>query len=171
MIANADRKSPLVQGVLDDGEVELNPQELLERHISRLYCEYNPAYRGAVSHAVRSKERDIRRRLGTFQVSEAEMQTAIKRLSKNKALGLDGLPDNTLHAVAALTEEEDGFAGLQFLTSRLNEVFASEVWPSYLGTAKFVPLSKTDSEFPAPNDVRTIAVLPAISKLLEICIL
>ena len=46
-----------------------------------------------------------------------------------------------------------------------------EVWPAYLGTARFVPLSKTDSAFPKPDDVRTIAVLPAISKLIEICIL
>ena len=67
--------------------------------------------------------------------------------------------------------ENDGFNGTEFLMDRLNLILGRTVWPSYLGMAKFVPLSKTESEFPAPNDVRTIAVLPAISKLVEICIL
>ena len=171
IIARADRKSPLVQGVMDDNEVELNPQQLLEQHISRLYCEYNPPHRGAVCHALLSREREINRIAGPFQINLVEMRQALKRLAKNKALGIDGLPDNTLHAIAKLTTEKEGFAGTEFLMERVNEVFARTVWPSYLGTAKFVPLSKTDSEYPAPNDVRTMAVLPAISKLLEICIL
>ena len=99
------------------------------------------------------------------------MRTALKRLAKNKALGVDCLPDNTLHQIAKLSFEKDQFDGTEFLRSRVNAIFARVNWPSYLGTAKFVPLSKTDSEYPAPNDVRTIAVLPAISKLIEICIL
>ena len=43
------------------------------------------------------------------------MRQALKRLAKNKALGIDGLPDNTLHEIAKLTMEEEGFAGTEFL--------------------------------------------------------
>ena len=66
IIARADRKSPLVQGVMDDDEVELNPQELLEKHISSLYCEYNPPHLGMVSQALLNREHDINRIAGPF---------------------------------------------------------------------------------------------------------
>ena len=37
----ADRMSPLVQGVMDDNEVKLNPQELLEHLINKLTARTN----------------------------------------------------------------------------------------------------------------------------------
>ena len=66
IIARADRKSPLVQGVMNDEEVELNPQELLEQHLSKLYCEYNPIHRGIVSRELMHYEQDITRASGVF---------------------------------------------------------------------------------------------------------
>lgn len=37
--------------------------------------------------------------------------------------------------------------------------------------AKIVPLSKEDTSFPSKGAIRTISVLPAISKLYGICLL
>ena len=173
VLARADRKSPLVQGVVseNDAEVNLDPLELLEQHIERLYCSYNRPLRGTVCRNLLRHEQQIKEAEGHLQITIEETRSAIARLARNKALGIDCLPDNSLHAIAKLTGEEDGFDGTQFLQERINEIFQMRVWPAYLGTARFVPLSKTDSAFPVPDNVRTIAVLPAISKLIEICIL
>ena len=124
IIARADRKSPLVQGVMNDEEVELNPQELLEQHLSKLYCEYNPIHRGIVSRELMHYEQDITRVSGVFQITPTEMKNALKRLAKNKALGVDGLPDNTIHAIGRLTHENDGMDGMSLLLERVNSIFS-----------------------------------------------
>ena len=51
---------------MDDNEVELNPQELLEQHISKLYCEYHPPHLNTVSEEIRAKEHEITRVSGVF---------------------------------------------------------------------------------------------------------
>ena len=39
--------------------------------------------------------------------------------------------------------------------------------PSYLKHSRLIPLSKSNSQYPNVGDVRTIAVLPAFSKIHE----
>ena len=48
-------------------------------------------------------------------MSREETKTAMTRLARNKALGVDGLPDYTLHEIAKLTLEEDGLDGLALI--------------------------------------------------------
>ena len=98
---------------------------------------------------------------------EAELETARRALSKGKALGIDYLPDK--------------FFKNQFIWDRIKErilgifnVWATgQVSPNYLNIAQIVPLSKEKDAplFPAVGNVRTIAVLPSIAKLFELCIL
>ena len=40
-------------------------------------------------------------------------------------------------------------------------------WPSYLFKAKLIPLSKNDKEYTSKKNVRTISVLPALTKVIE----
>ena len=44
-------------------------------------------------------------------------------------------------------------------------------WPEYLTTARVVPISKTDSAFPPVGSIRTVAVLPAVTKLMELLVM
>ena len=124
VLAKADRKSPLVQGVVseNDAEIDLDPLELLEQHIERLYCTYDRPLRGSVSHNLLRHERQIKEVEGHLQISREEAESAISRLARNKALGVDCLPDNSIHAIAQLTSEEDGFDGTQFLQERINAI-------------------------------------------------
>jgi len=49
---------------------------------------------------------------------------------------------------------------------------SKNLWPKYIGAARYnIPLSKTNSEFPRAEDIRTIAILPAWSKVMETAIL
>ena len=44
--------------------------------------------------------------------------------------------------------------------------------PEYINKARIVSLSKTPgTAYPAVGDIRTISILPAITKLLELCLL
>lgn len=52
-----------------------------------------------------------------------------------------------------------------------NDIAFTNCMPDYFSIARVVTLSKDSTEFPAVGDIRTIAVLPAITKLLETCIL
>ena len=46
-----------------------------------------------------------------------------------------------------------------------------EKWPAYIATAKIFPLSKVESEYPSKDRIRTIAILPAVMKLMETIVL
>ena len=48
-----------------------------------------------------------------------------------------------------------------------NKWLQTESYPSYLNTARVIPLSKEATEFPTLGAIRTIAVLPAVSKVFE----
>lgn len=106
-----------------------------------------------------------------IQVNLTEMEGIICRLSKNKATGLDGLPDNSIHDIAKIKDENNKLVGLEVLRERLNELLRKSLWPHYLSTAKFIALSKTESAFPKSDELRTIAILPAWTKVIESVIL
>ena len=92
------------------------------------------------------------------------------RLSKGKAAGIDGLNDNMLHSISQIGIKKE-LTGLKFIAEKIEEILNSVMWPSYLGTARFIPLSKINSPFPKADQIRTIAVLPAWSKIIELSIL
>ena len=92
---------------------------------------------------------------------------ARKKLSRNKAVGIDLLPDKHFHNEILWTE-----MGGKILSTFNNWVNSLNI-PSYVKRAKIIPLSKdsNNSAFPILGELRTIAVNPAISKLYELCIL
>ena len=57
------------------------------------------------------------------------------------------------------------------LTEAFNEWQVKREYPEYLKTANIVPLSKEDNEYPDYSNIRVIAILPAVSKIFEKCIL
>ena len=49
----------------------------------------------------------------------------------------------------------------------MNSWIAENKIPSYLNIARMIPLSKEATAYPEVGNIRTIAVLPAISKIWE----
>jgi hypothetical protein len=92
-----------------------------------------------------------------------EVNTAIANLG-NKAIGVDLLKDTTLKKV--LTPE---------IVSKISDSY--NCWirkgniPQYASTARVVALSKTGSPYPPKGQIRTISILPAITKIYEKAIL
>ena len=94
------------------------------------------------------------------------MEHARKKLSKGKALGVDYLPDRYFKDPVIWDK----------IQGRIKDIFNE--WsrgsaPNYLNRSNIIPISKDKDSplFPATGDVRTIAVLPSISKFYELCIL
>ena len=143
----------------------------MDNLLYNLYCDYRKPVQWATVNALLNHEPRITDVCGPFVVTKAELSAAIARLSKDKAVGVDGLSDKTLHEVAKLTMQKDGVDGLNLITEKINTIFAARSWPKYIGTARFIPLSKNKDEYPSVDQIRTIAILPAISKLLELCVM
>ena len=55
--------------------------------------------------------------------------------------------------------------------SAMRRLIDEATWPEYLTTARVVPISKTDSAFPPVGSIRTVAVLPAVTKLMELLVM
>ena len=85
--------------------------------------------------------------------------------------GVDCLPDRVFHDLIKHHHKSQADALVQQMCRALNSFLADPVWPRYFATAKVVPLSKTDSSFLHHKDIRTIAVLPTITKIFELRIL
>ena len=89
------------------------------------------------------------------------------KLAKDKAKGIDELPDSWLkdpmlwpHICRQIAQFFDELL--------LNE----EEVPKYMKTARVIPLSKDNNTplYPEEGKVRTIAILPVLTKLYEICL-
>ena len=76
-----------------------------------------------------------------------------------------------LHSIASLLDENGTDEGLSFLAKKAESLLNSNIWPKYIGTAKYIPLSKSMSAFPKSDEIRTIAVLPSWAKVIELKIL
>ena len=92
---------------------------------------------------------------------------ALQSLSHEKAVGVDGLKDNTLR---------EAIQHSPAVAKKIANIFESWIngeapIPNYVKTARTVFLSKTNSQYPPTGQVRTIAILPAFSKLYEVFLL
>ena len=56
------------------------------------------------------------------------------------------------------------------LLKKTNDLFESHYWSSEIGKARLIPLSKNGKQIVDKNNVRTISVLSAYTKLIERCI-
>ena len=100
-------------------------------------------------------------------ISEAELNVAREKLSRNKAVGLDQLKDRHFHNDLIWEKIQNK------IKNNFNRWITELRIPQYLKVAKIIPLSKDEdnSPFPKLGDIRTIAVAPAITKLFELCLL
>ena len=63
----------MVEGVMNDLEVDLNPQKLLEKHINQLYCKFDPPHRVEIGFKIRFREQDIIEAAANFRAAPGEM--------------------------------------------------------------------------------------------------
>ena len=61
--------------------------------------------------------------------------------------------------------------GQRALATALAKLLRAERWPTYLTAARVVPLSKTASATPPLEKIRVVAILPALTKLIELIVL
>ena len=73
------------------------------------------------------------------------------------------MPDRFYHALSA--------GGQRALATALAKLLRAERWPTYLTAARVVPLSKTASATPPLEKIRVVAILPALTKLIELIVL
>ena len=113
------------------------------------------------THTVTDQNRDYT----ALKISIETLEKALKKLCKDKAIGVDHLKDSQLRTM------------LSELPIKIKIVATFNLWlaknqlPSYLQTARVIALSKDDSNYPSFGKVRPIAILPALYKLLELSIL
>ena len=84
---------------------------------------------------------------------------------KNKAIGLDMLSARLLKLPCVRAKV------VPKITAAFNDWQEHATCPHYLKSAKIIPLSKQNTEYPDVGQIRLIAILPAISKVYEKCIL
>jgi hypothetical protein len=96
-----------------------------------------------------------------WHIEEEEMTKAIELLG-NKAVGIDGLKDTNLKKI---------LLGNDRIKNKLKEHI--QLWltngsiPTYLKHARAIAISKSSSCYPKVGEIRTISILPALSKLVE----
>ena len=93
-------------------------------------------------------------------ISVQEVDTAIRNIG-HKATGTDGLSSRIL-------KDTDN---RELLNGKLSQVFSTwlsnRIYPEYLVEAKVVPLSKEPTPYPSFGQIRTISILPIVSKVYE----
>ena len=82
-------------------------------------------------------------------------------MTGHKATGLDGLTSY------CLKEDRVSKIVVSKLTETFNKWFANGRTPQYLKTARVIPLSKEDNEYPDFGNIRTISILPIVAKVYE----
>ena len=97
-------------------------------------------------------------------ITAEEVKHALKKLSYNKAIGLDQLKDQVLRQSIKGSPEVAEKLAFHFSKWINNE----NKMPSYLKVARTIFLSKTNLVYPEYGDVRVIAILPALTKLYEV---
>ena len=95
-------------------------------------------------------------------VSNADIRMALHLLAKGKATGNDCLGDRLLHDLIKHN------AVRQKIKCTFAEWLNGARVPAYITTARVIFLSKEQTPYPAEGNVRTIAILPAITKLYEL---
>ena len=100
-------------------------------------------------------------------ITSKDVVKGLQQLSHGKAIGVDQLSDNVLRNAVISSPE---------LAAKLAAVFerwinGEDTIPQYLKVARTVLLSKTDSQFPPPEQSRVIAIACALSKFYEVFVL
>ena len=93
-------------------------------------------------------------------ISGTEVDRALSCLG-NKATGIDGLD------YATLKEKSYRIALVYKLTTVFNRWWNGQDLPAYLKVARIVSLSKDGTEAPPEGDIRTIAIIPQLTKVYE----
>lgn len=100
-----------------------------------------------------------------WEVSEEVLEFAIRKISRNKAMGLDKLPDYFIKNHEVL------FDSRRKIKDLCQKWVDGEELPTYMKTGRIFALSKDDTSFPELGNVRTISILPSIMKLYELVLL
>lgn len=101
----------------------------------------------------------------TLVASQQVIWKALKKLSQNKASGLDLLPDYFLK------DQKVSKSILTKLTLTFNLWLSGTPLPDYLRVGRIFCLSKERTEYPSVGGIRTIAILPTTTKLYELSLL
>lgn len=155
---------PRVVKLTDQKYENMSLDHALHTHLQDMYCEYERPGSNTVINACRNVRGSHRR-----VVTNDDMVKAFDKLARGKAVGIDDLSDDILHKMSKLEIEQEG--SMEFFRKKAEEIMNADHWPKYLGEARIVPLSKNNSAFPKADEIRTIAVLPAWSKVIENLIL
>jgi hypothetical protein len=100
-------------------------------------------------------------------LTEEELETAINKLSWNKALGVDGMSDIHFHNILKNNDTGD----MDWLKGRIEYILNSSYWPQYLFSARPICLSKDGLTATSHKNTRILSVIPALAKLIERVIL
>ena len=132
----------------------INKVEELKRNI-------NPAHVEDPLARLSAKLKNIRNSLEFKTISQTQMKTQLKKLSKKKSSGLDGLSqENLILGTKNL---------LAPLTSIVNQSILQGVFPSDWKQAAVTPVLKKGNP-QVLNNYRPVSCLPAASKVLEIVV-
>lgn len=93
------------------------------------------------------------------------LQRALNKLSSGKAIGLDGLAD--VHIKNPQISE----SAQEKLISVFNDWYSGTSLPEYCRTGRIFCLSKELTEYPSVGAIRTISILPAVTKLYELMLI
>ena len=105
--------NPRVLAISDmEGQFE-SPSTAVAKIARRLYSQYDRRSLGKVSQDKNTMSSRILSHL-PFKLSMEEVEKATIRLSWNKAVGIDGFPDLTIHALARLVNEDKSKTSLDF---------------------------------------------------------
>ena len=80
---------------------------------------------------------------------------------------MDNMGDHFLHDIVKKKNDTDDDTQLLSLTKKIQDQLNNDYWPSYLFKARLIPLSKDNKSYTTEDNVRTISVIPAITKLME----
>ena len=94
----------------------------------------------------------------------SDLNSALKNLKRGKACGVDGLPQNIIFMLTVLL--------MYFLSLLFNAFIRHGQLPTDFMKTAIVPIIKTKLDIPViKNNYKPIALVSAISKLFEICLL
>ena len=77
------------------------------------------------------------------------------------------MPDYFYHRILSDRKKTGDDTQLLQFTKKIRDLVNNDYWPSYLFKARLIPLSKNNMSYTTKDNVRTISVIPAITKIIE----
>jgi len=143
------KRSKGTQGIKDkDGHLLQEPQEILQRWAEYVEELYNDN-RSSFTDDIKTEER--------CSISEAEVQSVIQKLTRNKATGDDSIPAEFIQAL--------GPNGIQLITKLMNKIYNTGVIPDDFLQNIFITIPKISNAQDC-SDFRTISLISHVSKIL-----